>query len=260
VNRRALLSAAAAGLAGLAGCAEVPGRSTPTPTATETPREGKPLAERGSPSDLCSRDIVDLGIPAIDEPEFAADWSGVDVGEDYSETGALGDGKVVIGLEADGEARAYPIAVLWHHEIVNDVFDALGGPVLVTFCPLCSSGMVARRLVDGEPTKFGVSGQLWRAPGLYATAAESSDTTFAAGREDPDPGEVRNAGNLVMFDIATGSFWSQLLARGLCGSKRGTELEILPSTTAKWGDWRADHPDTELLLPPPASGTLELPF
>ena len=41
------------------------------------------------------------------------------------------DRKVVIGLEIQSEAKAYPINVLSRHEIVNDVVG--GKPVAVTW-------------------------------------------------------------------------------------------------------------------------------
>ncbi|NIS32648.1 MAG: DUF3179 domain-containing protein, partial [Actinobacteria bacterium] len=55
--------------------------------------------------------------------------------------------------------------------------------------------------------------------------------------------EVLNAGNLVMYDDATGSYWSQILARAICGEMNGTDLGIVPSTVARWGEWRSAHPD-----------------
>jgi hypothetical protein len=153
-------------------------------------------------------------IPAITDPAFAPDWSGVDATLDASDR--------VIGVTADGEARAYPLAVLNWHEIVNDDF---GGPLLVTYCPLCGSGVVADRTVDGEATTFGVSGYLWHS-------------------------------DLVMYDRATDSLWSQLLARAINGPATGASLSLRPSTLAAWGEWREANPDSAILLPPPASTTV----
>jgi len=67
------------------------------------------------------------GIPAVDAPAFES----IDAAR-----GWLTDQSPVVSLEVDGAARAYPLAILMWHEIVN---DTLGGhPVVVTFCPLCS--------------------------------------------------------------------------------------------------------------------------
>ncbi len=160
-------------------------------------------------------------IPAIVEPAFAADWSGLDpavVGRD-----GLGAGAAVVGVERDGEARAYPLAVLDRHEVVN---DSLGGPLLVTYCPLCGSAIAAERRVGGWPTRFGVSGSLWRS-------------------------------DLVLYDEATGSLWSQLLATAIRGPRTGDQLRLVPSRLTSWGAWRDAHPDTTVLLPPPHSGTID---
>lgn len=108
----------------------------------------------------------------------------------------------------------------------------------------------------GEATQFGASGLLWRPPGEYTVASEAEGTAFGASRTDPDAG-VRNGGNLVLYDAATGSYWSQLLARAVCGPRTGDELEIVPSRVATWGEWREEHPGTVVLLSPPHSGTVD---
>jgi len=263
-GRRALLRAlAAAGTAGLAGCANLRtgsgGQETrtdppPTTTSRRTTSEPTPIAEQGFPQTICSAEIIpDFGIEAIDDPAFGANWDALDdLRPEYDE---LTDDSTVIGVERDGVARAYPLAVLWLHEIVNDAIDR---PLLVTYCPLCRSGLVAERVVDGEPTVFEVSGQLWQPPAVYTRASEENDRAFAAEESSPDGEDidVRNDGNLVMFDRATRSFWSQLLGRAICGEKRGERLSVLPSTVTTWGAWRERHDDPSVLLPPPQSGTV----
>lgn len=229
-------------------------RETQTPTVEAA--DAPPLAEQGNPSTICQQGYVDLGIYAIDEPAFADDWSGVEIPEKYTGDTRLADEDVVIGLTSDGTARAYPVAVLWVHEIVNDDF---GEPVIVTFCSICRSGMVASRVVKGMTTLFGVSGQLWEPPELETRVREAEGQAFAVERRDASPGEIRNLGNLVMFDQATGSYWSQILARAICGPLTDETLGILPSTATTWADWRQTHPHTDVLLPPPHSKLMSLP-
>lgn len=62
------------------------------------------------------------GIPALFNPEFVpADRVGR----------RLGDSERVLGVYLNGEAKAYPVAILNYHELVN---DSVGGrPVLVTW-------------------------------------------------------------------------------------------------------------------------------
>lgn len=164
---------------------------------------------RGAPRDA---------IPAITAPVFADDWTGFDEVD-----ATLDDGDEVVGVELDGVARAYPLAVLNWHEIVNDEFD--GRPAVVTYCPLCGSAVVADGVAGGEPTYFGVSGLLWMS-------------------------------DLVMYDDRTNSLWSQVLATAIRGELTGETLSLLPSTISTWGEWRAAHPETEVLVPPPVSGTI----
>lgn len=266
MDRRAFLAAIAGSLTGCTAATQGPSTPTPTRSPVETvsetptpePVDAPSLAELGNPPTICASDIVDLGIYAIEDPAFAADWSGVDIPDRYTDVTGLDDA-VVIGLERDDWARAYPVPVLWYHEIINDVIPPTGHPILVTFCSLCRSGMVAERTVGGAQTAFGVSGQLWQPPELEARVSEDQGRVFAVEQTDPDPGQVRNTGNLVMFDTATGSYWSQLLARAICGPREGDSLTIEPSTTARWRDWKADHPGTDVLLPPPHSTLQHVP-
>ena len=61
-------------------------------------------------------------IPAILDPVFAS----IEEASEWMEPGEL-----VLGLEIDGDARAYPIKVLSWHEVVNDV--VAGKPVAATW-------------------------------------------------------------------------------------------------------------------------------
>ena len=49
----------------------------------------------------------------------------------------------MVALEINGEAKAYPLAILTWHEIAND--EVGGVPVSVTFCPLCNSAVAFDR-------------------------------------------------------------------------------------------------------------------
>jgi hypothetical protein len=232
LHRRTYLAAlAGASAAGLAGCSSQQdgAGTTPADDATDaggsTGTDGSPGTGGAGgtpprdvdlpvPKSELNRGAPKNAIPAITEPAYAADWSSVDP--------SLADDWTVVGVRRDGRARAYPLAILNWHEIVNDSFD---GPLLVTYCPLCGSAVTAERRVNGSETTFGVSGYLWNS-------------------------------DLVMYDEATGSLWSQILATAIRGPETGDELVLTPSTMTTWSEWRADHPDTEVLLPPPKSGTI----
>lgn len=148
------------------------------------------------------------GIPAITGPTF------VNVADETR----LGAREPVITLEIDGEIpRAYPIRYLTWHEIVND--DVGGVPVAVTFCPLCNSGMVFDRRVDGEVLEFGVSGKL------------------------------RNS-DMVMYDRQTESWWQQAVGTGIVGHYTDTELIQLPSWMESWSEFSTRNPDAIVMDQP----------
>ena len=57
----------------------------------------------------------------LDNPEFLT-------AEDAS---FLGDDNLVMGLYIEGQARAYPVGMVYYHHVVNDTVD--GRPILVTY-------------------------------------------------------------------------------------------------------------------------------
>lgn len=141
------------------------------------------------------------GIPSVTNPamesiEEAANW--------------LSDRSPVIALEIDGEARAYPLAILMWHEIAND--EVAGMPVAVTFCPLCNSSVTFDRRVEGEALDFGVSGLL------------------------------RNS-DLIMYDRQSETWWQQLTGEGLVGEYAGVPLDIVPSQVIGFGRFAERYPD-----------------
>jgi hypothetical protein len=152
--------------------------------------------ERGGPP----RD----GIPSIDEPRFiSADAASF-----------LAPGDRVLGVHRNGVAKAYPVAILNWHEIVNDRFA--GEPITVTYCPLCGTGMAYEARVGEQTLDFGVSGLLY-----------NSDVLF--------------------YDRQTESLWSQIMARAVTGPMRGERLEMIALTHTTWADWHSRHPDTQVL-------------
>lgn len=178
-----------------------PNKSIPTPSPTETPRP-----RLLSPGELQVATEID-DIPAI----FASDDLFVDVDAGNQEWPA---DELVIGVEINGQARAYPIRLLSLHEIVNDVIG--GEPVAITWCPLCYSALVFDRVVDGRELTFGVSGYLYH-------------------------------NNLVMYDHQTNTLWSQLLGQAIRGAQRRTFLQARPSILMPWSEWQVEYPHTTIL-------------
>ena len=121
---------------------------------------------------------------------------------------------LVIGYVAGDEAFAYPVKVLNLHELVND--DIGGIPVLISYCPLCASGVVYRRQLDGRVLRFGNTSALYQS-------------------------------DLVMYDHQTGSYWFQTGGEAVVGTLTGSRLDLLPSTTMFWWEWLELYPETRLL-------------
>jgi hypothetical protein len=155
--------------------------------------------------DIISGGVPPDAIPPIDNPVFDS----LDAGDEW-----LADVQPVIALVVDGEARAYPLAILTRHEIVND--EIAGRPVAVTFCPLCNAGIVFDREVDGDVLRFGVSGNL------------------------------RNS-DLIMWDNKTLSWWQQFTGEAIVGEMVGTQLEMIPAQMVAWKDFKAAYPDGTVL-------------
>jgi len=264
MDRRSLLAALGLGMSGLAGCGDaVDSEPAGAQTENSPDRNASVVAEYGIPSTICEEEIKsDHGIPAITDPAFGPDWADITPAPEYrfNDATTLDAEQTVIGLEGPDGARAYPLAVLYTHEIINDTLGRAGGdeyqPVIVTYCPICRSGLVADRRIDGEPTAFFVSGLLWKPERVRQAASERDNRTFGAGRTGGEA-DMTRGGNLVMYDEATLSYWSQILGEAICGPKVGDELSIVPSTVTTWGEWQTDHPETNVLLPPPHSETVD---
>lgn len=264
MNRRSLLTVLGLGMCGLAGCGDVVGDDTTgEPAGNSSGRNASTIAEYGIPSTICEEQIKpDHGISAITGPAFGPDWRDITPAPEYrfNDTTTLSAEQTIIGIKGPDGARAYPLAVLYSHEIINDVLGQAGGdehePVIVTYCPICRSGLVANRQIDGEATILRVSGLLWMPERIWQAVSEQDNRTFGAGREGGEA-DMTRGGNLVMYDEATLTYWSQILGEAICGPKAGDQLSIVPSTVTTWGEWQTDHPETKVLLPPPHSETVD---
>lgn len=51
-------------------------------------------------------------------------------------------------------------------------------------------------------------------------------------------------GTLIMYDVQTRSWWSQLFGKAISGPMKDKKLVKLPSTMTTWKKWKAVHPDT----------------
>lgn len=133
---------------------------------------------------------------------------------DAAQADYLEDEDLVIGYKIDNDVRAYPHKILDWHEIIN---DEIGGvPVAITYCPLTGTGVGWGRNYNGTTTTFGVSGL------LYNT-------------------------NLMPYDRATNSTWSQIRLQSVNGDLIGTQAETFQVFETTWATWKALYPDTKVV-------------
>jgi len=129
---------------------------------------------------------------------------------------ALRDDDLVLGVVIGGEARAYPVNLMWEpqNEALN---DTLGGEAIAaTWCPIAHSGVVYDRSLDGRTLELG-----------------------AVGLEK---------GVFILYDRQTGTHWSQVSGRATRGSREERVLRKRASTVTTWGRWRGLHPATSVYV------------
>ena len=119
---------------------------------------------------------------------------------------------LVLGIKIDGEVRGYPHPILDWHEIINDNIN--DKYYTVTYCPLTGSGIGWNRELNGSVTTFGVSGL------LYNT-------------------------NLIPYDRATNSNWSQMKLQCVNGQLEGSSPDIYQVVETSWETWLKIYPDAQ---------------
>jgi hypothetical protein len=144
------------------------------------------------------------GIPALSNPDL------IDAG---AATFLKPDDRI-IGVILDGVSRAYPIAILNWHEIVNDQIN--DQHYAVTYCPLCGTGVAFYSDIAGKVTDFGVSGLLYNS-------------------------------DVLLYDRETESLWSQIMGQAVAGKLVGEKLKALPVSNTSWRSWLEKHPNTMVL-------------
>jgi Protein of unknown function (DUF3179) len=115
----------------------------------------------------------------------------------------VNDNALVIGVENNGEAKAYPIRFLAYHHQVQDMVG--GKPVFVTYCSVCRSGRVFEPIVHGHREKFRLVGM--------------------------------DHFNALFEDVTTQSWWRQATGEAVAGPLKGEtmkEVSCVQVTVRKW--------------------------
>ena len=198
------------------------------------------------------------GIPALG---FSGDWQQV-----APETTApgfvtpqeastwLADNEPVIVVSLNNETKLYPLQILTWHEIVNDTLA--GVPVAVTFCPLCNSALAFDRRIplndalQADVMALNENAVFEEVPATfydaYAQQHDASNITAVLPVTFGVSGLLHNS-NMLMFDTASSTLWTQLLGSGAVGTLTGTQLLRYPAQIASFQEATTAFPNAPVL-------------
>jgi hypothetical protein len=134
------------------------------------------------------------------------------------EENAVPGDRLVIGVEHNGMAKAYPIAfIAYHHQVRDTVGDR---PVMVTYCSVCRTGRVYEPAVNGKAEAFRLVGM--------------------------------DRFNAMFEDAATKSWWYQATGQAVAGPLKGSRLPEIPSLQMSLNEWFGFHPEGLVMQADPA--------
>ncbi len=131
---------------------------------------------------------------------------------------AIDNNKLVLGVEINGEAKAYPIQLIGYHHQVRDTVG--GQPIMVTYCTVCRTGRVFDPLVEGKPETFRLVGM--------------------------------DHFNAMFEDASTKSWWRQVSGEAIAGPLKGKKLQVIPSQQMSLSAWVRKHQATLVMQPDPS--------
>jgi hypothetical protein len=121
---------------------------------------------------------------------------------------------LIIGIKINNQVKGYPHPILDWHEIINDEID--DNYFSVTYCPLTGSTIGLNREINGTVTTFGVSGLLYNS-------------------------------NLIPYDRATNTNWSQMKLQAVNGELQGTKFNFVSMFETSWKTWQKIFPDARVV-------------
>lgn len=122
----------------------------------------------------------------------------------------MDDNDLIIGIKINNQVRGYPHPILDWHEIINDQIN--DSYFSITYCPLTGSTIGIDRDFDGNITTFGVSGLLYNS-------------------------------NLIPYDRATNSNWSQMRMECVNGELKGRDFDFIQTFETDWKTWKTSFPN-----------------
>lgn len=127
----------------------------------------------------------------------------------------LSDSTVVLAVEFNGHAKAYPLRyIVYHHQ----VRDSLAGiPIMVTYCSVCRTGRVFNPVVNGKPENFRLVGM--------------------------------DHFNAMFEDATTHSWWRQVNGEAITGPLKGYMLEEIESNQVTLNKFFSIYPFGQVMQP-----------
>lgn len=123
--------------------------------------------------------------------------------------------KLVLGVNINGEARAYPIQLIGYHHQVRDTVGHT--PVMVTYCTVCRTGRVYSPFVNGKNENFRLVGM--------------------------------DHFNAMFEDHTTKSWWQQATGVAVAGPLKGTALPEIPARQMTLAAWLRQYPNSTVMQP-----------
>ncbi len=140
-----------------------------------------------------------------------------------SATNKIGLEKLVIGVEKNGVAKAYPIQLIGYHHQVRDTLGK--DQVMITYCTVCRTGRVFQPFVYGKPEVFRLVGM--------------------------------DHFNAMFEDVTTGSWWRQATGEAVAGPMAGDAILPRPTFGASHSRRQGFHAPWALGDPPIHSGIVD---
>jgi hypothetical protein len=125
----------------------------------------------------------------------------------------LSDSTIVVGVENNGEVKAYPVRYIVYHHQVQDVIG--GKPMIVTYCSVCRTGRVFEPTVKGKQEKFRLVGM--------------------------------DHFNAMFEDETTRSWWRQVNGEAVTGSLKGEALPEVESFQMSIGKLFQLYPNAQVM-------------
>jgi hypothetical protein len=118
--------------------------------------------------------------------------------------------RLIIGVQAGGQSKAYPIQYLGYHHQVQDTLN--GSPIMITYCNVCRTGRAFQPIVNGKKEKFRLVGM--------------------------------DHYNAMFEDASTKTWWRQVSGEAAAGPLKGQQLPEVFTEQMTLGTWLSIYPNS----------------